>query len=121
MRIRVVAQTPAEFSQWQAQQKQVPAVPASEQIALGAQYFQQLSCSNCHAIRGTAATASIAPDLTHLASRETLAAGRMMNTPENLASWLHDPEAMKPGCKMPNLHLVPQQQSALVAYLETSR
>ena len=121
MRIRVVAQTPAEFSQWQAEQEVVPAVPTSGEAALGAQYFQQLSCANCHAIRGTPATASIAPDLTHLASRETLAAGRMMNTAENLSNWLNDPAAIKPGCKMPNLHLTAQQRDALVDYLETLR
>jgi len=121
MRIRVVAQTPAEFAQWQAQQEAVPGSPASGETALGAQYFQQLSCANCHTIRGTAAKASIAPDLTHLASRETLAAGRIMNTPENLSNWLNDPAIIKPGCKMPNLHLTAQQRGALVDYLETLR
>jgi cytochrome c oxidase subunit II len=121
MRIRVVAQPPAEFAEWQAQQEEVPAIPASGEAALGAQYFQQLSCANCHAIRGTVATASIAPDLTHFASRETLAAGRMTNTAENLSNWLNDPGAIKLGCKMPNLHLTAQQRGALVDYLETLR
>jgi cytochrome c oxidase subunit 2 len=121
MRLRVIAQTPAEFAQWQARQEAVPAIPATGETALGAQYFQQLSCANCHAIRGTAAMASIAPDLTHFASRETLAAGRMMNTPGNLSNWLNDPATIKPGCKMPNLHLTAQQRGALVDYLETLR
>ncbi len=80
-----------------------------------------MSCASCHSTRGTAAQARIRPDLTHVASRETLAAGRLENTPQNLAQWLLDPDKIKPGCKMPNLHLTRQQQDSLVAYLETLR
>lgn len=121
MRIRVIAQTPADFAGWETEQEAVPAVPASGAASEGAQYFQQLTCASCHTIRGTAASARVGPDLTHVASRETIAAGRLMNNPENLAQWLHEPDDIKPGCKMPNLHLTREQESALVAYLETLR
>jgi cytochrome c oxidase subunit 2 len=121
MRIRVIAQTPSDFDKWEQQQEATPQVPASGIAGQGAQYFQEMSCASCHSIRGTAARAEIGPDLTHVASRATLAAGRLENTPANLAAWLHDPDLIKPGCKMPNLHLTRQQQDSLVAYLETLR
>jgi cytochrome c oxidase subunit 2 len=121
MRIRVIAQPPAEFARWEAAQEQVPKTPDSGPAAQGARYFQELSCASCHTIRGTPAGARIGPDLTHVASRETLAAGRMDNTPANLSAWLLDPDLIKPGCKMPNLHLARQQQDDLVAYLESLR
>jgi len=121
MRIRVVAQTPGAFAEWEKEQLAVPATPTEGEAGEGAKYFQELSCASCHTIRGTAAEARIGPDLTHVASRETLAAGRLDNTPANLAKWLLEPDLVKPGCHMPNLHLPRQQQDALVAYLETLR
>jgi cytochrome c oxidase subunit 2 len=119
MRIRVVAQTLADFQKWEREQLLVPPPPYSKTAAQGAQDFQQLSCASCHTIRGTPANARIGPDLTHVASRQTIAAGRLENTSENLAKWLLEPNLAKPGCKMPNLHLPRQQQGELVAYLET--
>ena len=118
MRIRVIAQTPADFAAWSAQQSALPAPPAPGAASAGAAYFQQLSCASCHTIRGTAAHGTIGPDLTHVASRETLTAGRLENTPANLAQWLLEPDLVKPGSLMPNLHLTREQQQSLVAYLE---
>ncbi len=119
MRIRVIAQTPADFARWSERQLATPAAPSARAALVGAQFFQQLSCASCHSIRGTAAHGMIGPDLTHVASRETLAAGRLQNTPANLAQWLLEPDLIKPGCHMPNLHLTRQQQDSLVAYLES--
>jgi len=121
MRIRVIAQSQAGFETWERAQEAIPVIPSTGEPAMGAKYFQELSCASCHTIRGTAAHARIGPDLTHVASRETLGAGRLANTPANLSSWLHDPQLLKPGCKMPNLHLTRQQQDSLVSYLETLR
>jgi len=45
----------------------------------------------------------------------------MDNTPDNLAAWLADPQKVKHGNLMPNLHLSPQQIDALVAYLESTK
>jgi cytochrome c oxidase subunit 2 len=119
MRIRVIVQTADDFSKWEQAQLAVPATPASGEAGEGAQDFQQLSCASCHTIRGTPADAKIGPDLTHVASRETIAAGRLENTPATLARWLLEPDLVKPGCMMPNLHLPRQQRYALLAYLET--
>jgi cytochrome c oxidase subunit 2 len=119
MRILVIAQTSADFAKWEQEQEAVPAAPTGGAAAQGAKYFQEMSCASCHAIRGTDAHASIGPDLTHVASRQTLAAGRLENTEANLRDWLHEPDKLKPGCKMPNLHLTGEQLNSLVAYLET--
>jgi cytochrome c oxidase subunit 2 len=117
MRLRVMAQPPAEFAAWEQQQRAVPGAAASGAAAAGARRFQELTCVNCHAIAGTAAVARVAPDLTHLASRATLGAGVLENTPANLTRWLSDPQAIKPGSNMPNLHLSSADVGALAAYL----
>lgn len=119
MRLRVVAQPPDEFEQWLAAQAQPAPVPSSGDAAQGAQLFQERTCRNCHAIAGTQATATLAPDLSHLASRQTLAAGVIPNTSEQLSAWLRDPQAIKPGTLMPNLQLSDSEIHQLVAYLET--
>jgi cytochrome c oxidase subunit II len=73
----------------------------------------------CHAVQGTPAQARKAPDLTHVASRKRLAAGSIRNTPQELAAWIADPQAIKPGVNMPAHPLPPGDLQALVAYLET--
>jgi cytochrome c oxidase subunit 2 len=76
-------------------------------------------CSACHAIGGTTASGLVAPDLTHLASRRSLAAGTMPMNEGNLYGWVEDPQSIKPGVKMPTIGLEPDQLHAVVAYLET--
>jgi cytochrome c oxidase subunit II len=119
MRIRVVAQPEADFKAWEQRQLAVPPAPTSGEAAEGQKFFNQLTCSSCHAVAGTQAKADIGPDLTHVASRETLAAGRLINTPENLGNWISDPQTYKPGAYMPNFNFTPAQDRELVAYLET--
>lgn len=119
MRIKVFAQTPAEFAAWEAEQEKTPQAPTTGDAAEGAHYFAVMSCANCHTIRGTLARGKIGPDLTHLASRTTLGAGRLPNDPQDLARWLKAPEQFKPGTHMPNLGLTNEQDRDLVAYLET--
>ncbi len=119
MRIRVIAQPESEFRAWEQHELAVPAEPRSGDPAEGSKLFQELTCADCHSITGTPAKADIGPDLTHVASRETLAAGRLANTPENLAKWIANPQEYKPGSHMPNFHLSAEQDHDLVAYLET--
>ncbi len=121
MRLRVMAQSPEDFRRWEQAQLAVPAAPTSGPAVQGQVYFEHMSCPSCHTIRGTNAHARIGPDLTHLASRETIAAGRLDNTPAELDHWLLEPNIVKPGCKMPNMHLTTQQRTDLVAYLEGLR
>lgn len=73
---------------------------------------------NCHTIAGTPAAARVGPSLTYLATRDTLGAGVLTNTPDNLAKWLKNPNRYKPGSLMPNMKLSDEQIKAIVAYLE---
>src|SRR5438270_728347 len=76
-------------------------------------------CSSCHTIRGTPATSDVGPDLTHLASRTTLAGTTIPNTPAELARWVTDAQSIKPGNQMPDIPMPAAKLHALVAYLET--
>jgi cytochrome c oxidase subunit 2 len=116
MRIRVFAQSPEDFSAWLAHQRQPASPPSAVGAAKGAEVFRGKNCVNCHSIAGLMTKGHVAPDLTHVASRETLAAGTLANTPENLSRWLKDPQAVK-DCNMPDLGLSDDQIRYLVAYL----
>jgi cytochrome c oxidase subunit II len=127
MRNLLIAQSQGEFDAWVLQQRSIPAFAqptpapgAQESLAQrGAQVFANGACVTCHTIRGTAAQAKVGPDLTHVDSRQSLAANTLTNTPENLARWLRNPQAVKPGNLMPNLNLSDQDIAALVAYLDS--
>jgi cytochrome c oxidase subunit II len=110
MAVAVVAQRPADFRRWLAHQKQ----PATSTSAL----FRRESCGDCHTIRGTAADGTVGPDLTHLASRQTLASLTLPNTRDFLRAWIRDPGRFKPGTRMPKLPLSARELDRLVAYLE---
>ena len=115
----VVAEPPGAFATWLADQELPAAAPATGLAAQGRQEFLTQTCAGCHAIRGTSAAATAGPDLTHVASRQTLAAGVLPNTPGDLAAWLTDPQHIKPGAEMPPTQLTPDQVQALVAYLQS--
>ncbi len=85
----------------------------------GQRVFEQQACINCHTISGTVANGRYGPDLTHLMSRATLAAGAMPNTADNLKAWIEDPNTFKPGSLMPAMHLTGKQNEQITAYLLT--
>jgi cytochrome c oxidase subunit 2 len=78
-------------------------------------------CANCHTIRGTGAGGAVGPDLTHVASRTTIAAGTLPNTQANLMGWIVEAQAIKPGSDMPSIPVPPRELQSLAAYLETLR
>jgi cytochrome c oxidase subunit 2 len=117
MRFRVVAQDPSAYDSWLASLAAPAAEPESEEAQTGRTRFRQLTCANCHNIRGVNQQQPFAPDLTHLASRRMLAGEAVENSPENLRRWLRDPDVIKPGSYMPNLHLNDADLNALTAYL----
>jgi cytochrome c oxidase subunit 2 len=121
MAFLVVAEPPDSFARWLAAQRDTAATPADSLTRRGQEVFLGSSCVMCHAIGGTPAGSRVGPDLTHLASRRTIAAGTLANTRGNLAGWIVDPQAIKPGAKMPPNALAPADLLALLAYLETLR
>lgn len=115
MLIRVYAQSQGDFDAWVAEQRQT--AKQSSSTAEGESVFLHNACVNCHTIGGTIATGHFGPDLTHLASRDTIASGSFRNTPENLLRWVNNPASMKPGCLMPSMHLNDHDLHAVSAYL----
>ncbi len=119
MRLRVFSQQKADFDAWVKDQQRAPAPPAAGDAARGAEIFAKGQCVACHTIEGTPGKGTIGPNLTHVGSRTTIAAGILPNAPEALARWLHDPPGVKPGSLMPNLALSDADVTALVAYLQS--
>jgi cytochrome c oxidase subunit 2 len=119
MSLYAVVVEEAEFDAWLARQAQPAAEPATPLARRGGEHFQQDGCGACHTVRGTAADGEVGPDLTHLGSRRTLAAGILPNDPETLALWLARPDSIKPGVHMPSFGMLPPGRiRALAAYLE---
>jgi cytochrome c oxidase subunit 2 len=118
MGLLVVAQEPAEFEAWRAAQLQLATASAGSR---GAEIFSSVGCGLCHTVRGTESSGRNGPDLTHLASRRTLGAVTLPNTPEGLARWIHDPQAPKPGNRMPASPMSDEDRAALVAWLQELR
>jgi cytochrome c oxidase subunit 2 len=121
MLLRVIAEPQAQFDAWAARERAPAAAPASDLARQGQQVFQTYACGDCHGIQGTAAVARVGPNLTHVASRQTLAAGVIPNTPEDLRRWLDNPQVVKPGAFMPTFRLSDAELTALTAYLEELR
>lgn len=122
MRFEVVAESPARFNEWTQAMLHPQSQPTTALARQGYYLFghlPNLTCSNCHAIGGTPFKGAVGPNLTDLSDRLMIAANILPNTPQNLAAWLHNPQAVKPGALMPNLHLKPDQIRALVAYLDS--
>jgi cytochrome c oxidase subunit 2 len=118
MQLVLVADQPADFERWRQRQLLPAAAPRTMDQARGLALFEY-RCGLCHAVRGTAAGAHAAPDLTHLMSRETIAAGVLPNNPATLSGWIENPQNVKPGALMPNQALSGPQLADLRAYLET--
>jgi cytochrome c oxidase subunit 2 len=116
MGVRVVAEPPEAFAAWLARE-QAPASPAAGETRRAGERVFLVWCVACHAVRGTPAAGRVGPDLTHVASRRTLAAGVVPNSEASLAAWIADPQVLKPGTLMPTLPLDPDAVRALAAYL----
>jgi len=122
MLLRVYVEPRADFDRWVQTQQQVAAnVPKDASAAEGRRVFESTACINCHVVAGTVANGRFGPDLTHLMSRDTLASGAALNTPENLRLWIENPDAIKPGSLMPPMNLSRQEFDRVTAYLLTLR
>ena len=121
MAFHVIAESPEAFERWLDGQRQTAPPPATPEQQQGREIVERGSCALCHTVRGTAAGGRTAPDLTHLATRSSLAAGTAPNTRGYRAGWIVDPQHLKPGAKMPATGLSAGELQAVLAYLETLR
>lgn len=121
MGLLVIAEPRAEYEAWYQAQLRPAALPATRRQQRGRELVETLPCALCHNVQGTAASGKTGPDLTHLASRRTLAAGTLPNHRGNLAGWILDPQTLKPGNHMPANSMSSEDLQDLLAYLEILR
>ena len=115
--VRVVSRE--EFDRWLARESQDHAPLQSPAAERGAEVFLSRGCSACHTVRGTRADGSVGPDLTHVGSRHSLAAGALLNDADSLEHWLRVTQHVKPGVHMPPFNMLSDEEMRdLVAYLE---
>jgi cytochrome c oxidase subunit 2 len=119
MLLRVYVDSQEQFHQWVQQERESAGTDGA--VEQGRRVFETTACVNCHTVSGTVAVGRFGPDLSHLMSRDTIASGAAPNTPENLRSWIQNPDSIKPGSLMPAMKLNDQDLDALIAYLETLR
>ncbi len=117
MGIRVFVESPEDYEAWKEEQIAAALLPATPSQKAGQAVFLDGPCALCHAVRGTAAGGQLGPDLTHIASRTTIAAGTAELTRGALAAWVVDPHGMKPGVNMPTIKLEPDELNSLLDYL----
>ncbi len=119
MRLLVVAQSAQDYQAWRNQQLQPASEPQGEDAMHGRDVFQYGACALCHTVRGTAAQGKVAPDLTHLASRQFIAANSYKNNEANLEAWSTHAQSLKPGAEMPDLtEFNGEDLRAMTAYLQ---
>ena len=114
MAFNVEAVSQQEFDAWWDRQLQ----PAANADADPGLHTFMVRCAACHTIRGTAAGGILGPDLSHFGSRESIGAGLLANTPDNLADWINNTQTLKPGVKMPELHMLASETDDVASYLE---
>ncbi|MGB7873810.1 MAG: cytochrome c oxidase subunit II [Anaerolineales bacterium] len=117
MRFKVVVDSQADFDAWVANQQQPAYQPQTEDEQVGYKELSTGACAACHSIDPSEIdTDKVGPNLTHLFSRTTFAGGSFDLNEDNLRSWLHDTQALKPDNDM-QIKIPPQQIDQIIAYL----
>jgi cytochrome c oxidase subunit II len=119
MAFDVTVESPKAFAAWYAAQLKPAPEPADPGVRAGRDFFMTHACANCHSIAGTPASGRTGPDLTHVASRSTIAAGTLPMSRGNLMGWIANPQGVKPGARMPAVGMTPDELHAVASYLET--
>ena len=119
MGLLVIAQPREEFEAWAAGQRRSAAEPRDSLAVRGRDTFVKSGCALCHQVRGTPAGGLLGPDLTHVASRRTLASALLPNTPGHLGGWIANPQALKPGSRMPRVPMSREEFRLIHHYLLT--
>jgi cytochrome c oxidase subunit 2 len=118
MRLLAIAETPDEYAAWQQAQLKPGSEPTTQDAIAGQHVFLSGPCAMCHQVRGTVAGGTVAPDLTHIGSRQLIAANSYQNNDAYLEAWVTHAQSLKPEAEMPNLtQFSGEQLHDLVAYL----
>jgi cytochrome c oxidase subunit 2 len=122
MATRVVAMTPEDYEAWVTRQAAPAGEPRDDAERRGRALFIGAGCGACHAIRGTEASGTIGPDLTHVGSRRAIAAELLEMTKANLARFIVDGQTLKPGNRMPPFRIFSRDDlDAVATYLHGLR
>jgi len=119
MAFDVTVESPQAFAAWYAAQAKPAPEPADPGVKAGYDFFMTHACASCHAIAGTPANGTTGPDLTHVASRKTIAAGTLPMSRGSLMGWIANPQGVKPGARMPAVGMTAPELHAVASYLET--
>lgn len=117
MAVFVIALERADYDRWADDQRRDAIAPSGDEASAGEQLFLGRQCAACHTVRGTGAHGETGPDLTHVASRQTIAAGLFETTRGSVAAWIADPQTLKPGNNMPMVPLDGNELRQLSAYM----
>ena len=118
MILAVFADAPDSFEAWRKDQLSDASIPKAKEASLGELDFVA-HCAACHTVRGTVAHGDLGPDLTHLMSRSTIAAGTLPNNPGYLSGWIANPQRLKPGALMPDLDISGSDLDSIRSFLLT--
>ncbi|HSB28017.1 MAG TPA: cytochrome c oxidase subunit II [Pyrinomonadaceae bacterium] len=119
MALWVIAEPREQFDSWLQAQIQAAMAPSTESAKKGQQIFMSSACVMCHTISGTPAGSNIGPNLTHVASRQTIAAATLENTRDHLAGWVNNSQRIKPGNRMPPMNFSDNDLQPLLDYLQS--
>jgi cytochrome c oxidase subunit II len=119
MAVYIIADPPVKFAAWMAAASASEVPPTDSTLVYGEHVFLTSGCSVCHSVAGTPAFGTVGPALSHFKSRQTIVAGTLANTRDNLTHWIANPDSIKPGVRMPAMPLNATDLHALVSYLET--
>jgi cytochrome c oxidase subunit II len=119
MAFTVTALPEAEFDAWYERQLQPAPAPATPEQRLGQTVFLSSPCAVCHTIGGTTAGGRVGPELTHVGSRRSLAAGTLENTKGHMMGWVSNSQEIKPGNRMPPNPMSPEELHAVIDYLQS--
>jgi cytochrome c oxidase subunit 2 len=122
MMLTVVAESAEDYAEWAEEQARDARPPDDSVTAAGQRLFATTACADCHTIRGTTVRADSAPDLTHVGSRLSIAGGTLATNLGNIEGWIANPQALKPGARMPTLRsYTGPQLRALATYIASLR
>ena len=119
MALMVIAEPEDQFNAWYQAQLQPAPAPSTESQMNGQKVFLSGPCVMCHRIQGTDAGGRVGPDLTHVASRQTIAAGTLNNSRDHLSQWIQNSQDVKPGNRMPPIPVNGNDLNSLLDYVQS--
>ncbi len=118
MNFTIIVMERGAFDAWLASESRPALDPRDPTAQRGRTAFVERGCGTCHTVRGTESIGRAGPDLTHVGSRHTMAAGTLPLRQDEIQRWITQTELLKPGAHMPAFAVLPDDVVAeIAAYL----